>query len=119
MPNLRPSVAAEWHITPNISAELAQRAIMNGRGKPFSAADARKVAMVAFVSQKLLRTADGCLPTNTDPAALSQTEIHFILRSNTQTAFVQPSAAIPMAHTGDQPAAAFGVTERLLHSHTM
>ena len=54
MPNLRPSVAAEWHITPNISAELAQRAIMNERGKPFSAADARKVAMVAFVSQTLL-----------------------------------------------------------------
>jgi hypothetical protein len=38
----------------DISAELAQRGIMNERGKPFSAADARKVAMVAFVSQKLL-----------------------------------------------------------------
>jgi hypothetical protein len=38
----------------DISAELAQRGIMNERGKPFSAADARKVAMVTFVSQKSL-----------------------------------------------------------------
>jgi beta-N-acetylglucosaminidase len=31
----------------DISAELAQRGILNKRGKPFSAADARKVAIVA------------------------------------------------------------------------
>jgi hypothetical protein len=49
---------AKAEVTGGDFSELAARGIMNGRGKPFSAAseqfDARKVAMVPFMSRKLL-----------------------------------------------------------------
>jgi hypothetical protein len=48
-----PRGEAEWRGDATDAAD-DERGIMNERGKPFSAADARKVAMVALVSQKSL-----------------------------------------------------------------